>query len=230
MRRENKGKGKARDFDNDVNGHTDEILALAISGDGRFLVSGGRDKRIGVWTIANSGQEEQPLTWLKGLTGHKDTISVCAIVLYITRRNFCQGLSFRKSTNVLYSSSFDRTVKLFDLSLGVMGYVETLFGHQEAITDIDSLKGDTTITTAGRDRTVRFWKITEESQLVFRGGGSGNSKMRDLLETGLELPDEEEFTDRKRKNVQTWVEGSIDCVAMIDENTFLSGGDSGYVR
>lgn len=91
---------------------------------------------------------------------------------------------------------------------------------------MDGLRGDTAVTVAGRDRTVRFWKIAEETQLVFRGGGTAKSKMRDLLETGLEMPDEEDL-DKKRKNSDTWMEGSIDCVGMIDENTFVSGGDSG---
>jgi ribosomal RNA-processing protein 9 len=109
-----------------------------------------------------------------------------------------------------------------------MGYVETLFGHQDSITGLDSLKGDTAVSTGGRDRTVRFWKITEETQLVFRGGGSGKSKLRDILDMGIE--DEEVVeTEKKGKSKwkENWVEGSVDCVAMVDEQTFISGGDSG---
>ncbi|GJJ14571.1 hypothetical protein Clacol_008836 [Clathrus columnatus] len=213
-----KSKGKGKAFDRNLSGHTDEILALALSGDGKYLVSGGKDKRIGVWSIEDTtkdGMSARRLTWLKGFVGPKDTIS---------------GLSFRKSTNILYTSSFDRTVKLFDLSPGVMGYVETLFGHQDIITDLDSLKGDTAVTAGGRDRTIRFWKIAEETQLVFRGGGVGKFKLRDLLENSLEIPDEETSTiDLKRKSIEKWVEGSVDCVAMVDEHNFLSGGDSGSI-
>ena len=42
------------------------------------------------------------------------------------------------------------------------------FGHEDAITGIDSLAKDRCVTSGGRDRTVRLWKIPEESQLVFR--------------------------------------------------------------
>lgn len=115
-----------------------------------------------------------------------------------------------------------------------MSYVETLFGHQDSITSIDALRSENALTAGGQDRTVRFWKIVEESQLVFRGGG--RSKIRDVLEGELEEDDPIEADDvvdggmarKKKKKVETgFVEGRIDCVAMLDDSTFVSGGDSG---
>ena len=116
-------------------------------------------------------------------------------------------------------------MKLFDLS--VMGYVETLFGHQDFVMSIDSLQGETAVTCGGRDRTVRYWKIVDETQLVFRGGG--RSKLRDLLEGGaFEGMDVNEADEPKEKVQKTYVEGSMEVVCMVDETNFLSGGDSGY--
>jgi ribosomal RNA-processing protein 9 len=126
-----------------------------------------------------------------------------------------------------------------------MGYVETLFGHQDIIVGIDALRSENAVTAGSRDKTLRFWKIVEESQLVFRGGGK--SAFRELLEGGMvdvedtEQQDEQGVTiienqaiqgaqaKAKRKNAKSlkFIEGSIECVAMIDETTFLSGGDSG---
>lgn len=136
-----------------------------------------------------------------------------------------QCLAFRKSSQQLFSGSYDRTVKLFDLS--VMGYVETLFGHQDFVMSVDSLRGETAVTCGGRDRTVRYWKIVDETQLVFHGGG--RSKLRDLLEGGaFEGMDAKEDHESKVKEQKTYVEGSMEVVCMIDEATFVSGGDSGY--
>lgn len=116
-------------------------------------------------------------------------------------------------------------MKLFDLS--VMGYVETLFGHQDFVMSVDSLRGETAVTCGGRDRTVRFWKVIDETQLVFRGGG--RSKLRDLLEGGaFEGMDVNEADEPKEKVQKTYVEGSMEVVCMVDETNFLSGGDSGY--
>lgn len=111
-----------------------------------------------------------------------------------------------------------------------MGYVETLFGHQAPVLALDALRGETAVSAGGRDKSVRFWKIPEETQLVFRGGGG--SKWMDELE-GMEEDGAERAGKRGkgkgRETGQKFVEGSIECVAMIDENTFVSGGDSGCV-
>lgn len=109
-----------------------------------------------------------------------------------------------------------------------MGYVETLFGHQDLVTSLDALRGETAISAGGQDRTVRYWKIVDETQLVFRGGG--RSKLRELLESGG-IDDEVGGVDdaRKTKRSEGFIEGRIDCIAMLDETTFLSGGDSGWV-
>lgn len=70
-----KGKGKAV-FDAKIQGHTDEVLALAMSDDGKYLVSAGRDRRLGVWDTEKG-------EWVKGLGGHlshRDVISVCICI------------------------------------------------------------------------------------------------------------------------------------------------------
>ncbi|KAI9513484.1 WD40 repeat-like protein [Russula earlei] len=201
------GKGKEKAMIVETPGHSDEVLALALSDDGKYLASAGKDRRVCVWD-AEKGE------WVKGFGGHRDTIS---------------AIAFRKGTQQLYTASYDRTIKLFDLS--VMGYVETMFGHQDCILHLDALRAETAVSVGGRDKTVRFWKIVDQTQLVFRGGG--RSSVRELLEGGgLADVDEEGDQDGGRRRGQSekkCVEGSLECVAMIDETTFLSGGDSGSI-
>ncbi|CAO3704060.1 unnamed protein product [Rhizopus stolonifer] len=129
-------------------GHTDHILCLAISHDGQYLASGGRDKIINIWSVTEDKH-------IAKFTQHRDTIS---------------GLTFRKGSNQLYSASHDRTIKLWNVDEKT--YIETLFGHQDQITGIDTLGRERCVSTGGRDKTARLWKIVEESQLVFRGGVS----------------------------------------------------------
>ena len=69
-----KGKQKA-----DPDGHTDEIWALALSSDGKYLASGGKDRIIGVWNVENPVE----ISWVKGFTGHRDSISVSAAALHL---------------------------------------------------------------------------------------------------------------------------------------------------
>ncbi|KAI1234416.1 U3 small nucleolar RNA-interacting protein 2 [Lamprotornis superbus] len=159
-------------------GHASHVLCMAISSDGKYLATGDRNKLIMIWDAATCKR-------LHIFTGHRDAVSVScgrwawclwgqaavSSLISITAvlcLSICpQGLSFRKGTHQLYSASHDRCVKVWDVAENA--YVETLFGHQDIITGLDSLSRECCVTSGGRDGTVRLWKIPEESQLVFSG-------------------------------------------------------------
>ncbi|KAI9597165.1 WD40-repeat-containing domain protein [Syncephalis fuscata] len=169
-------------------GHTDQVMALAISSDDKYMASGGRDRVIHIWSVADD-------TLLTTFRHHKDGIS---------------GLAFRKGANQLYSASLDRSVKVWNIDQ--LSYIETLFGHQDVITGIDTLSKEQCITVGARDRTLRIWKIPDETQLVFRGGGTGVKKSEEINDKA-DLP----------------IEGSMDCVALLNEEYSVTGGDSGLL-
>ncbi|RDW67607.1 WD40 repeat-like protein [Coleophoma cylindrospora] len=174
-------RGDKREAKNNAyQGHTDSILCVATSQDGKFVVTGGKDRRLIVW--------DANLKPLRVFSQHRDAVT---------------GLAFRRGTNQLYSASKDRTIKIW--SLDELAYVETLFGHQDEVVDIAALAQERCISVGARDRTARLWKVVEETQLVFRGGGSG----------------------KKSKSIA--LEGSMDCVAMIDEEMFVTGSDNGSI-
>ncbi|KAL9944197.1 pre-rRNA processing protein [Verticillium nonalfalfae] len=168
--------------------HSDRILCVAVSSDGKYLVTGGEDKRLIVYNA-------ETLKPIRVFTHHRDAVT---------------GLAFRRGTNQLYSCSRDRTVKVW--SLDELAYVETLFGHQDQVVDIDALAQERCVSVGARDRTARLWKVAEESQLVFRGGGSGVDKKRPLK-------------DVDPRSIAH--EGSMERVAMIDDELFVTGSDSG---
>ncbi|SPO24041.1 related to RRP9 - protein associated with the U3 small nucleolar RNA [Ustilago trichophora] len=188
-------------------GHTDEVYTLSLSSDGAHLASGGADKRICIWSVSNPSSE----TFLKTLSGHKDSIS---------------SVCFRLGSQELYTASLDRTLKLFDVSQ--LSYIETLFGHQESVLSLSCLSSETAVSAGGRDRTCRYWKIRDESQLVFRAGIK--SKLREVLEGG-DLSSSKPSTGEKgaMSNPAETQEGSVEVVSMIDSHHFLSGGDSGSI-
>ena len=137
-------KSKAKEAS--VEHHTAAILAVAASEDGKYVCTGGADKRLIIWSAAD-------LNPLRIFTQHRDAI---------------MGLSFRLGTNQLYSCSKDRTIKVW--SLDELAYIETLFGHQDEVVDVASLALERCVSVGARDRTARLWKVVEEQQLVFRGG------------------------------------------------------------
>lgn len=179
--------------------HSKAILCVAVSPDGRFVATGGADKKLIIW----------------------DAISLKALKVFTQHRDAVNSLVFRKSTNQLYSASRDRTVKIW--SLDELAYVETLFGHQDEIVDVDAVAQEKCVTAGARDRTARFWKVVEESQLVFRGGGApGTHKALNKLKQAY-AGDGENIADLERG----YNEGSIDRIAMIDDDTFVTGSDNG---
>ena len=124
-------------------------------------------------------------------------------------------LAFRGKTNQLFSGSKDRTIKIY--SLDELAYVETLFGHQDAVVDVAAVGGsqERCVSVGASDKTARLWKVVEESQLIFRGGG-GSKKKRNNPE------DDEE--DDKKLDAHEW---SIDRVVQIDTQLFVTGADNG---
>jgi len=120
------------------------VASMAASSDGKFLAFGGKDKLVHVWDVRGGCLADS-------FKGHRDTITC---------------LAFQRGTHELFSGSNDRTIKIWNLD--EMCYVETLFGHQAEITSIASLAKERCVSVS-RDRTLRLWKVVEESQLIFRG-------------------------------------------------------------
>ena len=172
---------------------------MVASSSGKFVVTGGLDKRLIVWSTVD-------LTPLRVFTQHRDAVT---------------GLAFRRGTHQLYSSSKDRTIKTW--SLDELAYVETLFGHQDEVVDLAALAQERCVSVGGRDRTARLWKVTEETQLVFRGGGGGG-RSRDEKNGKPQVSRE---PPPSALLPHAYVEGSIDSVALIDEETFITGSDNG---
>ncbi|OJD18724.1 hypothetical protein AJ78_01261 [Emergomyces pasteurianus Ep9510] len=150
--------------------------------------------------LATGGADRRLIIW--------DAETLTPLKTFNQHRDAVSGLSFTRrissssSGEQLFSSSFDRTIKTWSLSPGAHAYVETLFGHQDHVIAVDSLALDQCVSVGARDRTARLWKVVDETQLVFRGGSSKGS---------------------------SYVEGSIDCVAVLPPTHFVTGSDSGAI-
>lgn len=129
----------------EASGHFGHVLAIAVSPDGKYLVSGGSDKLLIVWNLDK---------------GKLSTV-------FTSHRGAVTSLAFQLNSMTLFSCSTDRTIKIWNLEQ--LAYVDTLFGHQDEILSVDALNSERCVSVGARDRTVRLWKVPEETQLVFRG-------------------------------------------------------------
>jgi len=203
--------GEEAEFD----GHTAEVLALALTSDGRYLASGGRDRLIRIWDCRSN-------KLIDSFQGHRDIVS---------------GLAFRKGSHTLYSASHDRSVRAWNID--EMAFIEALFGHQSDITAIDCHFRERAVTCSS-DRSVRFWKIPEESQLVLQGGHKASLDCVKMLDEVHFLSGSQDGTlalwHTSKKKPCSIIRGAhgdswISSVATLpNSNVVASGASDGKVR
>ena len=156
------GNGKRKKFGGRSRQQRHFPLCIAVSPDGKLLATGGKDGQIRLW-------DTQKLQQVDALAGHRGPVNGVAFLL-----NSSLAVEGTKSINnqlELLSGGDDRTLKLWNAS--ERSYVDTLFGHQCPILGVSasprpSMAGKQRAYTTSTDRTLRQWKITEETQLVFR--------------------------------------------------------------
>ena len=193
---------RSRSGDPNYQHHTALILCVAASDTGKYVATGGADKRLIIW----SADELKPL---RVFTQHRDAVT---------------SLAFRRGTNQLYSSSADRTIKIWD----ELAYIETLFGHQDGVVDVASLALERCVSVGARDRTARLWKVVEQTQLVFRGGGT-SEKRRPRNNNNKDGEGATAAAAAAARPKKSYGEGSIDRVALIDEESFVTASDNGSI-
>ncbi|KAL3784595.1 hypothetical protein HJC23_007051 [Cyclotella cryptica] len=210
-----------------------EILSVAISHDDRYLAVGGRDNCVKIFDVRTLGKTTsagtKPITKFEG---HKKAVT---------------SLCFRNRTLDLYSGSEDRCIRRYDLN--AMTYVETLYGHQSPITSIDCANKNRPVSVA-RDRTVRVWKVEEDSHLVFRPGGDvGSADCVSAIQDGWFITGHEDgrlalWREEKKRPVGDVIvaahgyegltggvaRGVVCCNAWGMSDVLATGSNDGYLR
>ncbi|KAL2867948.1 ribosomal RNA-processing protein RRP9 [Aspergillus lucknowensis] len=169
-------------------GHSKNILSVAVSPSGKFVATGGEDNKLIIWDATN-------LTPLQTFTQHRDSVSGLA---------FARHISTMSSGEQLFSGSFDRTIKTWSISSAGHAYVETLFGHQDNVTSLAAMTIDQCVSVGARDRTARLWKVVEEAQLIFRGGSSKNSYQENNIDCVAPLPPTHFVTGSDNGSISLW--------------------------
>jgi WD40 repeat protein/serine/threonine protein kinase len=130
-------------------GHTDPVLAVAVSGDGRVL-SGGMDQTVRLWDLAR----RQPLSVLKG---HAEAVTAVA---------------FTPDGRLGVSASWDRTAYVWDLA--ATRVVRSLEGHEEYVTGVSLSPDGAIVLTSSWDQTLRTWNVATGRPLRVLQGHEGN--------------------------------------------------------
>jgi COMPASS component SWD3 len=121
--------------------HTTDINWVAISPDGRYLVSGGADKTIMVWDV-NTGKQ------LAKLNKHSTIIYALAV--------HPDGESF-------FSADANGCIKIWQWNWGQE--IATLSGHSGSIYALCISPDGKLLISGGADRTIRIWDLNSRQEI-----------------------------------------------------------------
>ena len=130
-------------------GHTQDVHAVALTSDGRSLVSAGDDKQIIIWDF-----ESQKI--VRQLSGHKKQIPTLAV---------------SPDDNLIATGSRDHTIRLWELSTGKA--IRTLAGHTGDVMSVRFSPDGRQLASASYDGTVRVWNVENGDSVSVLKGHTG---------------------------------------------------------
>ena len=172
----------------DILGHPDWVCSMAVSFDGRRLLSGGRDGIIRIWDMETG----ECLRVLEGHTNHVDRIALTAdgrrivswclyirpeIRIWDLETGAClhtleghsadiRDLTFSPDGKRIVSGSLDSTIRIWDIESGAC--IHVLKGHTDEIRSFKLSADGLRILSCAKDQTLRIWDVeTGTCQGVF---------------------------------------------------------------
>ena len=82
--------------------------------------------------------------------------TICAQQAFSGHQKPVSCLSFRQGTTDLFSGSFDRTIKYWNME--DRAYIDTICGHETEVLTLDCLRKERVL-TVGRDRCMMLFKV-----------------------------------------------------------------------
>jgi WD40 repeat protein len=124
-----------------LGGHSDSVLGVAVSADGRIAVSASSDKTLKVWDL-ETGRE------MRTLEGHSDRV---------------RGVAVTTDSRRAVSASDDKTLKVWDLNAG--RELCTLKGHSNSVNGVAVSRDGRLAVSASSDKTLKVWDLETELEL-----------------------------------------------------------------
>ena len=118
-----------------LEGHTNRVNAVAVTPDGRHVVSGSDDKTLRVWDLATG----ETKTTLKGHSNRVNAVAVTADGRHVV------------------SGSDDKTLRVWDLATGKTK--TTLKGHTRSVYAVAVTPDGRHVVSGSDDKTLRVWDL-----------------------------------------------------------------------
>ena len=171
-----------------LQGHSGLVIGVAVTPDGRRVVSASSDKTLKVWDL-ESGQE------LQTLQGHSNSVEAVAVTPDGRRAvsasddttlkvwdlengqelgtlqghsRFVRGVAVTPDGRRVVSASSDKTLKVWDLESGQE--LQTLQGHSDSVNNVVVTPDGSRAVSISNDKTLRVWNLKSSQELqTFQG-------------------------------------------------------------
>ncbi|TRU21283.1 MAG: protein kinase [Microcystis aeruginosa Ma_MB_S_20031200_S102] len=124
-----------------LTGHSDSVLSVAYSPDGRYLASGSGDNTIKIWEVA-TGKE------LHTLAGHSSGV---------------YSVVYSPDGRYLASGGGDNTIKIWEVATGKA--LRTLTGHSSRSLSVAYSPDSRYLASASIDNTIKIWEVATGKEL-----------------------------------------------------------------
>lgn len=123
-----------------LTGHSGLIRSVAMSPDGKTVVSGSGDKTINLWNLG-SGK---------------------LLHTFEAHSNWVRCVAFSPQSELLASCSADKTIKLWQLSNYKL--IHTLTGHSNGVSSVTFSPDEQTLISGGDDEKLKLWDVSSGNQ------------------------------------------------------------------
>ena len=185
-----------------LNGHSDAVRAIAVSGDGRLVLTGADDRTLRLWDLAATREVGR-------LVGHRGRITSAALSpdgllavsgdrdqslrlwdvasgrelrTFAVPRGLVHGVAFAPDGQTLLSGHFDTTLRLWETSTG--RELRRFTGHRQMVARVGFAAAGRCLVSCSADQTVRAWDPDSGAELCRCLGHTGPVISLEVLPDG----------------------------------------------
>eukprot|EP00825_Cyclidium_porcatum_P041423 TRINITY_DN5435_c0_g1_i2.p1 TRINITY_DN5435_c0_g1~~TRINITY_DN5435_c0_g1_i2.p1 ORF type:complete len:698 (+),score=103.72 TRINITY_DN5435_c0_g1_i2:121-2214(+) len=179
----------------ELSGSKNRITSVAISSDGKSIISGTADNTINIWDLAN---ENIILT----LVGHSKEVTSVAVSL---------------DGRYIVSGSIDCTIKIWSAETGLL--VNTLLGHSDRINSVAISSNNKFIVSGSGDRSIRIWSVQNNGTQIIKLNG------HDGQVTSVAITQDAKYivSGSEDGNIKVWCfETGKETMILVAENSIIT--------